>query len=240
MIKGFLCAADTERALSTLRKLAEHNLSCWALAGGFAVEIHCLRTGRPPSIRRLNDIDFIVPAFDCIPATMAKHFLFRHVHPLDPPGKTILQFVDADSAVRIDLFRANGAIMSRTLSADLPSGPIQLISAEDAVARAARLVLDLAEGVPVPSKHADDYLRLAELVQPSSVEAAWQDHRRPRHPVTFREADALLKNLIATHRKLLITTEYSNDTADLCPRCVPTTPFQLADANVVLSLLGYS
>src|SRR5436309_15521362 len=112
MIHHFLCAADAERALTTLRKLARHDLSRWALVGGLAVESHCLRASPPPSIRRLNDLDFIAAAFDCIPETLAKDFLFRHVHPLDPPGKTMLQLVDEDTSMRIDLFRAYGGIMS--------------------------------------------------------------------------------------------------------------------------------
>jgi len=239
MIRHFLCAADGERALGTFRKLASHSLFRWALAGGFAVEIHCWLRGRPCSIRPLNDIDFIAGAFDCIPRTLAKDFLFRHIHPFDPPGKIMLQFVDPAAALRIDLFRAYGAIMSRTLSVDLPSGPFHLISPEDALARAARLLLDTGERVPVPSKHADDYLRLSELVPASDVETAWRDHRRPTHPVTFRQTKTMLENLVPIHGELLTTPEYSKDTAEVCPRCVPTAPFQLADANVVLSLLGY-
>jgi hypothetical protein len=53
------------------------------LVGGLAVEFHCLRGGHAPSIRHLNDIDFVAPAFDCIPETLAREFLFRHVHPFD-------------------------------------------------------------------------------------------------------------------------------------------------------------
>jgi hypothetical protein len=68
---------------------------------------------------------------------------------------------------------------------------------------------------------------------------AWQDHRKPIHPMTFGETNALLKGLIATRRNLLISLEYSKDTAEICPRCVRTSPFQLADPNVVLSLIGY-
>jgi hypothetical protein len=239
MMRHFLCAADAERALGTLLKLAGHNISGWALGGGLAVEVHCLRNGYPPWIRPLNDLDFVAEAFACVPHTLAHDFLFRHVHPLDPPGKTMVQFVDADTAVRIDLFRAYGAIMSRTLAAELPSVPIQLISQEDTVARAARLVLDLVEGLPVPSKHANDYLRLVQFVQPSDVEPAWQDHRRPTHPTTFRETKTVLNDLIPTHLDLLTTPEYSKNTAEVCARCVPNTPFPLADASLVLSLLGY-
>jgi hypothetical protein len=108
--------------LKTLQKLSQHDISGWALAGGSAVEIHCLRSGLPSSTRPLNDIDFVAAAFGSAPETLAQDFLFRHVHPLDPPGKTLLQLVDADTALRIDLFRAYGAIMRRTLSLQFPFG----------------------------------------------------------------------------------------------------------------------
>jgi hypothetical protein len=239
MLHRFLSSADSERAFHTFRKLLQHDVSRWALAGSLALEIHCLLRGQPPPIRPLNDIDFVAAAFNCIPETLAKDFLFRHVHPLDPPGKTMLQLIDARTSMRIDLFRAYGAIMSRTVTVHLPSGPIQLISLEDVLARTARLLLDLDRGVPVPVKHAHDYLRLLELVRPSDVETAWRDHRKATHPSTFSETNALLQMLIPARRNLLIAPEYSKDTSAICPRCTPHSCFPLADANVVLSLLGY-
>jgi hypothetical protein len=60
----------------------------------------------------------------------------------------MMQLVDANTSLRIDLFRASGVIMSRTTSINLPSGTLQVISVEDAVARAARLLLDLDASVP--------------------------------------------------------------------------------------------
>ncbi len=228
-----------ESAWKTLQKLSRHDISRWALAGGLAVEIHCSGDGIPTSTRPLNDIDFVTASFDCIPATLGAGFLFRHVHPLDPPGKTILQLVDADTALRIDVFRAYGAILSRTLPLELPFGPMRLISREDVLARTARLLLDLRAGVPVAAKHAKDYLRLEKLMQASDVEAAWQDHCRPDHPATFREANTVVQGLIAAHPDLLITPDYSKDAAQICPRCMATLEFPLADAQVVFSLLGY-
>ena len=91
----------------------------------------------------------------------------------------------------------------------------------------------------VPAKHAGDYLRLAELVKPSSVESVWQDHRKATHPATFCETNTVLRRLIANRRDLLISPEYSKDTAEICARCVRNSPFQLADPEVVLSLLGF-
>jgi hypothetical protein len=238
-MQRFLSIGDSTRAFNTLRKLALHKVSRWVLVGGLAVEFHCLRVGHSHAIRHLNDIDFVAPAFECIPETLARDFLFRHVHPFDAPGKTMMQLVDVDTSLRVDVFRADGGIMSRTISVDVPSGPLRVISVEDVVAHEARLLLDLDASVPVPAMHADDYLRLAELVKSSNMETAWQDHRKPTHPMTFGETNTLLKELIATRGNLLISPEYSKDTAQICSRCVRTSPFQLADPSVVLSLLGY-
>ena len=239
MTHQFFCAADRKRVLNTLQKLSRHHLSGWALAGGLAVEIHCLRGGLPHSIRPVNDIDFVAAALDCAPETLSRDFLVRHVHPLDPPGKMILQLVAAKARLRIDLFRAYGAILSRTLSLNSPFGPIELISAEDALARATRLLLDLRLGVPVAKKHANDCLRLVKIAQTSDAEAAWQDHRAPDHPTTFHEAHAVIQSLIATHAGLLVTPEYSRDATQICPRCVSMPEFPLADPHLILSLLGY-
>jgi len=105
-------------------------------------------------------------ASDCTPETLADSLLFRHIHPLEHPGKTMLQFIDPDSTLRIDAFRASGGLMSRTERTPLPSGPIRIVSLEDLAARAARLVLDLVDAIPVPSKHAHDYLRVASWWTP--------------------------------------------------------------------------
>lgn len=231
MLRQFLNEADAERASRVLAKLARHDISRWVLTGGLAVEIHALRHGHPDSIRALNDLDFIAESFDCVPETLPRDFLFQHVHPYDPPGKTMLQFFDPDTATRIDVFRAYGTIMSRAVVIVLQSGPIRLISLEDLVSRGARLVLDLAARVPVPKKHVDDYLRLIGLVQPPDVEPAWQEHRKATHPATFLEAKNLLKHLIPNTVSLQTTIEYSKDPAG-CPRCAPTGVFQLAASAI--------
>lgn len=238
-MQRFLSIGDSTLAINTLRKLALHEVSRWVLVGGLAVEFHCLHIGQSHQVRDLSDIDFVAPAFECIPESLARDFLFRHIHPFDPPGKTMLQLIDVDTSLRIDVFRADGAIMTRATSVEGPSGPFRVISVEDVLAHEARLLLDLDAKVPVPAKHAGDYLRLAELVKSSNMEAAWQDHRNPTHPMTFGETNTLVKRLIASRRNLLISPDFSKDADEICRRCVPTPPFQLADPKVVLSLLGY-
>jgi hypothetical protein len=161
--------------------------------------------GRPASIRTLNDLDFIAEGFECAPPTLAGDFLFRHVHLLDPQGKTLLQFIDADTRMRIDLFRASGAIMNRNICVNLPSGPIQIVSVEDLAARTAKLVLDLAEG-----------------------------HLKPKHALTFQETNAVLQHLIPSCSDLLISPEYSEHIAQVCLRCMPTPAFQLGGGTTPL------
>jgi hypothetical protein len=239
MLRRFLSVDDAERALRVFGKLVGHDLGRLALTGGLAVEIHLLRLGLQPSIRILNDLDFIADSFECIPETLAGDFLFRHIHSLDPQGKTMLQFIDPDDAVRIDVFRAYGGTMSRTSPLDLPSGTIQIVSIEDLIANAARLTLDLVDGTPVAHKYAKDFLRLLELVNPAQVETAWQDHRKPKHPATFAETSRFLQELIMVRSELLVTPRFSHDTREVCTRCAPTASFQLADPIVILSLLGY-
>lgn len=239
MLQQFLASADRDRASRAFGILGRHEIGEWALTGGFAIEIHHLLLDRRPAIRPLNDIDFIADSFASIPETLASDFLFRHVHPLDPPNRTMLQMIEPNSAVRVDIFRACGTTMSRTSHFELPSGAVRLISLEDLVARTARLALDLAEDAPTPSKHALDFLRLSDLIQPADVEIAWHDHRKSKHPVSFEETNRLLHKLIAARPDLLIIPEYSKAPDALCPRCAPAAAFPLANPKTVLSLLGY-
>jgi hypothetical protein len=238
-LREFLDRPDAERASSTFRKLLRHDIHELALTGGLAVEIHRVSRGCLPSLRRFNDIDFVTESINSIPVTLADSFLFRHIHPLDPPGKTLLQCVDAENTVRVDIFRAYGDETHRTSVADFIFGAIRVISFEDLVARCARLALDLANDVPIPAVHAIDFLRLVELAETSEVESVWPDHRKPGQPATFAEASSVLSEIIPSRRHLLISRNYSKDTEAQCPRCSDTAAFPLADPKVILSLLGY-
>ncbi len=239
LLHQFLSVADEARASRTFRKLQQHDIRDWALAGGLALEAHRINRGCKAAVRALNDIDFITESFNTIPETLAHDFLFRHIHPSDPPGKTLLQSIDAESALRVDVFRRYGAEMQRTSVADLSFGTIRIISFEDLVARTARLALDLAKNHPTPSVHVTDFLRLAELGEPVEIETVWVDHRKPWHPATFADACALLNELIPARRHLLVRRDYSKDTESVCARCKGTAAFQFADPKVVLALLGY-
>lgn len=234
----FLSATDAQHAQTTLAKLRHHGLDSLALTGGFAIELQLLRRGFPVGMRPLNDIDFLADTFGDIPATLSRDFIFRHVHPHDPPGKTLLQSVDPETAVRVDVFRAYGREMERAQAVEIDGIRMRMVALEDLIARAARLCLDFAFETPMPAKHARDFLRLAPLAD-AGIEAVWQDHRKPNHPASFAEAEATLAELIPSRKDLQIDLEYSRDVHRQCSRCEATDVFPLADGERVVALLGY-
>jgi hypothetical protein len=113
MLELFLSPKDHGRCERVFQKLARHDIRSWILTGGLAVEVHRIRRGASPVRRKLSDIDFVTGSFDSVPTDLQKSFFFRHVHPFDPPGKTILQAVDEVEAMRIDVF-SDGGVASRT------------------------------------------------------------------------------------------------------------------------------
>lgn len=235
----FLSAADSHRAAQVLLKLADHDISSLALTGGFAIELQILRRGRQACLRPLHDIDFLVDSFDGIPETLGRAFLFRHVHPYDPPGKTLVQAVAEEMAVRVDVFRAYGQEMARTEPTVLAGYPMRTVSLPDLVARHAQLTWDLVGGQPVSPKYARDFLRMLELLTTDEVEDIWQEHRKPHCPDSFAETARELKKIIELRQDLLVSPVYSTDTLESCSRCHSLTAFPLADAGRIMELLGY-
>jgi hypothetical protein len=237
--RSFLSSADAELANRTLGKMRCHGIESLVLTGGLAIELHLLRLGLLAETRVLNDMDFLVESFPEIPTTISVDMLFRHVHPHDPPGKTLLQCVDPETAERVDIFRACGNTNSRAATMELCGQALRIVSIEDLVARTALLCMDLAEDAPIPAKHAQDFLRLLPLVEIADVETVWHDHRKPHQPPSFNATALLLRKLIATRKDLQITPVYSQDVTAACSRCQATHAFPLADVGVVRSLLGY-
>lgn len=229
-------AARIDRTLKMLRR---HRIEALVLTGGLAVELHCMRSGAPAQARPLNDIDFLVGSFDEIPPTLSADLLFRHVHPHDPPGKTLLQCIDPETAVRVDIFRAYAGTISRAIPFALCGATFRIISLEDLTARAARLCMDLATGTRTLAKHPRDFLRLLPHVNVDEIEVAWREHRKPNHPESFAEAAELLKDLIAERKDLQTVPVYSQDVRAVCSRCMGTETFPLADPSSILTLLGY-
>lgn len=238
-MERFLQAADVTRAAKVFRTLHRRDISRWALTGGFAIELQILRRGGRPRLRALGDIDFLVASFDCIPQTLADDFIFRHVHPHDPPAKTLLQAIDSAVAVRVDAFRAYGFEMERLSTIELAGFPIKIVSLPDLVARNARLSWDLADGQQIHPKYVQDFLRLLEVVKTEEIEDVWPEHRKPHFPENFAEAVRELRRIIPLRSDLLVPWDYSTNENEVCLRCQETGALRLAPAQQVFSILGY-
>jgi hypothetical protein len=238
-VNAFYEKDAAHRMSSTLGLLARHNVSRWALTGGTAIELHLRQMGAPLLVRPLHDLDFIAPSFDCLPVSLGDSVISRHVHPHDPPAKTMLQAVAPDTSVRIDVFRAYGSEMKRAQKIELVQSVFQIVAFEDLVARHARLCCDLLRGQKLAPKYARDFLRMLDFARPWHIENVWQEHRKPDDPKSFGEAAASLREAIVERTDLLTPPVYSTDVDEVCPRCESTAAFRLADARQVFGLLGY-
>lgn len=235
----FLNPLDASRAIRMLRKLGGHDISGWALTGGLAIEIHILLRSGPAGTRRLHDIDFVADSFDRIPETLGSEMLLRHVHPGDPPGKTLLQAVDEELAMRVDVIRAYGLEMERVSPVEVSEIPLRILSLEDVEAAHAGVCWDLLEGKRVDPKYAKDFVRMLDLVKSDEIENVWQEHRKPECTASFAETARELRAAIASKPELLAPVARLMDVSAVCPRCHGTDAFRLAEASQVLSILGY-
>lgn len=229
--------ADAAR-VDTLRHLAAHDISRWALTGGLAIELHILARGGPSIPRPLHDIDFITDSFDAIPEALGSQLLLRHVHPNDPPGKTLFQAVDPTTGVRLDVFRAYGGVLARSVPVTMAGHTLRMVSLDDLLARHLRLTWDLVEGKPVAPKYARDFLRLLDYAT-DEIEPIWRDHRKSHGLDDFTETARQVRQVIASRSDLLVAPTYSTDVHEVCERCQGTEAFALADRHQILAILGY-
>jgi hypothetical protein len=230
---------DAARAYRVLERLAGHGLRCFHLTGSLALGTHRVAAGHHTASRILNDLDIVVPSFACVPDTLAGGFLVRHIHPKAPKGRIVVQLVDAEDALRNDVFSSRGGILARSQLYDSPAGKIPVISLEDLTARIASLVVDLECGHKVARKHAETFQWLAEFADPERVENVWQDHRRTSDPASFQEVRERILNLVHSHPELLVTPEYSHNADAICLRCEEAGAWRLASGRAVMSILGY-
>ena len=230
---------DAARLERTLQRLAAYQLPHWAVTGGVAVEFHLARRGGGPITRVLHDIDFIVASFENIPPQWAQGLLLRHVHPEDPPGKTLLQGVQPDTEVRVDVFRAYGNKIERAEPVTIAGLLFRVVSFHDLVARDTRLNWDLVTGGEVAPKFARDFLRMIDFLEPEAAQNIWLEHRTPGMPESFAETVLQAQQEIIVRPHLLIEPVYSMDVAAVCARCRVVEDFPLAPASRILSILGY-
>jgi ClpX C4-type zinc finger protein len=216
----FLSSEDVAQTRAVLKKLTRHGFRGFALTGGLAVESQLVYHGRSVRSRRFNDIDLIVETFESIPKSIAADFAVQPISASDADDQSIVQLIDRDHAVRIDVFEQPKAVLARAPEILLEEdGALKVDSVEDLASRAASLAMSLERGLRVPIKHVHDYQRLLDLVDPNSIEVAWQHHRTSRDPTEFRFACVRIPRLLATRRNLLVDSDCDGLAPPVCSFC---------------------
>jgi hypothetical protein len=129
--------------------------------------------------------------------------------------------------------------MNRAYSVQSEFGAIHVLSFDDLIARAARLTLPLSRRQPVLSKHARDFLRLANVANLEGAERAWPQHRRVGDPESFQKTATLLLHAVHNGADLLMNPTYSKNISEDCSRCAAVDGLELANRKTILSVLGY-
>ena len=238
MFSAFLKANDAIRASSVVEKLLANGLRGCALTGGLAIEAHLRAHGRPIHWCALNDVDLVVESFDAIPTALADRFLLNHIHPHAPEGKTLLQVIDRERALRVDLFRAFGTTLSRAGVLDEQTASLPVVAIEDLVARTTAHVCGrLRKGLEIEAKYVRSFMRLTDLGRRTQLTEAWEDHRQDV-PGTLEAATREAHQLLGRHPELVVSEEYS-DILTACDRCQDYGPFRLASRETIVDVLGY-
>ena len=238
MFSALLKPDDAKRASGVVEKLLTNGLRGCALTGSLAIEAQLHARGRPIDWRGLNDVDLVVDSFDAIPAALANGFLLSHIHPHAPEGKTLLQVIDREHALRVDLFSAFGATLSRAGVPDEQTGPLPVIAIEDLVARTTAHVCGrLRKSLEIDAKYVRNFLRLTNCGRPTQLIEAWEDHREDVSG-TLEAATREAHQLLGRHPELVVSEEYSA-VLTACDRCQDYGPFRLAPRETIVDVLGY-
>ncbi len=235
--EDFLTPTDAGRAMRVLEKLRILGLTEFALVGGLALELNLAGSGKRQ--RALNDIDIIVPGFSSLPGILNDEFLVCHIHPRATAGRLLLQVVDAEEALRVDVFRGReGAMMrSRLVGFDVPTLRVQSI--EDCAAGvAASTLMRLNGGEAVSLKTGADFEMLCEVHDPTGIEIAWNDHRQPNDPCRFADARARIIDSFRAGCNQPANPARSRDVTSECPRCEEAARFRLSSANKIIRDIG--
>ncbi len=237
LFNAILSDDDAGRATSVVDAL----LACGfrgSLTGGLAIDAHLRARGQRPPRRPLNDLDFVVDSFASIPESIADRFLLHHIHPFAPEGKILMQVIDAERALRVDVFRSIGATLSRSGPLGVETGPLDVVTLEDLMARTTAHVYGrVRAGRTIDARYVRTFLDLRGLGSERVLDEAWQDHREDIS-ASFAEASGDARRLLARHPELVTTGEYSAVVTP-CERCRNHGRFRCAPPERIVEILGY-
>ena len=237
MFEAILEDGDASRATHVVNDLLAHGFP-GSLTGSLAIDAHLRVRGRRAGRRSLSDIDFVVDGFAAIPESLADRFLLNHVHPQALEGKTLVQLIDPEHALRVDVFRAFGATLSRSGPLGVDTEPLDVVAFEDVVARTTAYVYGrLRAGRAIEAKHAHAFLELLSVGGESALADAWQDHRE-QMSCSFNEASNHARRMLELHPELVATEEYSSVITP-CERCQDHGRFRCAPPKRIVEILGY-
>jgi hypothetical protein len=237
VFSAFLKSDDARRASAVVERLFADGFR-GALTGSLATEAQLRAHGRPIDWRTLNDVDLVVDSFNAIPASLADRFLLHHIHPHAPEGKTLLQLVDRERALRVDLFRAFGTTLTRANVLNEQTGLLPVLAVEDLVARSTAHVCGrLRQGRAIDVKHVRAFTRLTGLGEPPRLADAWRDHCQEVLG-TLEEATQQANELLVQCPDLLVCETYSA-VITACDQCRDFGPFRRAAPDLIVSILGY-
>jgi hypothetical protein len=234
---GILSDDDARRATGVIDEMRALGFR-GTLTGGLAIAAHLTARGQSSPPRSLNDIDFVVDCFDSIPESLADVFLLHHVHPFAREGKTLMQVIDPNRAVRVDVFRAVGATLSRSAPLNVETGRLGVVAAVDLLARVtAHVYGSLHRERAIDTKYVRAFLDLSTFDSEPELEAAWLDHRADI-AASFEDASRDTRRLLALRRELVITETYSAAITP-CAQCQDYGRFRCAAPERVVEALGY-
>ena len=237
VFEAILEVGDASRATHVVNDLLAHGFQ-GSLTGSLAIDAHLRVRGRCVGRRSLSDIDFVVDGFAAIPESLADRFLLNHVHPHALEGKTLVQLIDPEHALRVDVFRAFGATLSRSGPLGVDTEPLDVVALEDVVARTTAYVYGrLRAGCAIDAKYARTFFELSNLGGALALADAWQDHRE-HLSCSFNEASSGARRLLALHPEFVTTEEYSR-VITRCERCQDHGRFRCAPPKRIVEILGY-
>lgn len=231
-----LSAGDASRVERVFARFERLGFRDHVVVGGLALEAALWPRDR--RCRPLNDIDVVTSCFEALPASLGERFLVRHVHRDRPRGKLMVQLVCPEDAVRIDVFGACGAILSRAWPGTIDARRVRVAALEDMASRIVSELMNMVRSETVHAKVVQDDRRLATAVDPAAVEVAWSEQRRAGDPESFTTACRMIEVILgdAGHRFTKSTSVAAG--AD-CPHCRRVDPFTLANPDRMEALLGY-